>query len=254
MSKPIFNLLLILGLVYGTGIITAGRQAMTTAEAELAYVIRAPAPASFEPPRGRRARLIAPLRAAQHDIRTTLSRSGGVPIIPLLFDGWTALAGTSVIALRYPWVLLILLVTAGAARLLRRWKWAAVGGGVIAGLLALHLSGLAPWQPPPPDYAVPVADVIAQRDPLTPIVYALPPAHPVSYYRERTALTQGLALDIAWRDFTPAEATARLERVAAVWVIAPTDAEVLFNTLEQTHRPTDTQQTGGVRFVRYVRR
>ncbi len=257
MYKLISIVLLGLGLVYGLGITTATQRPITPTEAQLAHVIRAPAPPSFEPPRGRRARLTAPLRTIQQDVQSTLERAGGIPVVPLFFDGWTALAGTSAIALRYPWVLLAVLAAAGVMRVTQRHAAAMLGSGLLAGSLVLHIAGLAPWTPAPPDYRAPIAEFIAQRDPLMPLVYAVPPTHPVSYYREQTALTQGVTLDLAWRDFTPTEVSERLARMTsaeAVWVIAPAGDARLFDALDPTHRPDIAQQVGDVWFARYVRR
>ena len=73
-------------------------------EAWSVYAQAAPPPTTYDPPRGIRARLTTPLRAAQTDLYTTLSRVRNDVHPPLYFvtlDAWVWLAGDSVLALRY---------------------------------------------------------------------------------------------------------------------------------------------------------
>lgn len=107
-------------------------------EAWSVYAVNAPAPQTFEPPRGIRANVTVPLRAAYSDFTTTLARVRDDVHPPLYFmalDAWTFAAGESVFALRYLSLLVGLLGTALMYPLGRRLF------GATAGLYALAVYG-----------------------------------------------------------------------------------------------------------------
>lgn len=84
-------------------------------EAWTVYAVTAPAPTTYEPPRGVRARVTTPIKAARDDLSTTVSRVRDdvhPPLYFVLLDAWTMAAGNSVFALRY---LSLLVGVVGAA-------------------------------------------------------------------------------------------------------------------------------------------
>jgi mannosyltransferase len=107
-------------------------------EAWSAYAVAAPAPDTYEPPRGLRATLRTTVNDARADLTTTLARVRADVHPPLYFlalDGWTWLAGESVFSLRYLSLMAGLLALATTATLGRQL----FGGG--AGVYAAGLLG-----------------------------------------------------------------------------------------------------------------
>lgn len=84
-------------------------------EAWTVFALSATPPDTYEPPRGLRAQVTTPLKAALDDLRTTVERVRNdvhPPLYFLLMDAWTFIAGDSVLALRWPSLVFTLLTVA----------------------------------------------------------------------------------------------------------------------------------------------
>lgn len=115
------------------------RMSLTPPEGWTAYAVRNPAPTSYEPPRGIRAQIREPLRAAQADALATWGAAHAplrAPLYLLSLDVWTWLTSEHPLMLRLPSLWAGLLALALVYRLGRRmfgeagmWLAAILWGG-----------------------------------------------------------------------------------------------------------------------------
>ncbi|MBI5667152.1 MAG: glycosyltransferase family 39 protein [Chloroflexi bacterium] len=163
------------------------------------------------------------------------------PVMLLALNAWVA----PVYQVRYT----IAILPAGALLLagaLRRIWMSLVGTRVIVSLLLLALvyvqlvayPVLWPGKPP---WEAALRQVIAERDPLEPIITDFAPYSPAGYYDRTLYVRRGVALDLSWREHHAGELRAlvdRLRRAPSVWVALPTNTARAWHIaalLDETH-------------------
>lgn len=126
-----------------------------------------------------------------------------------------------------------LLVGAGLAAL-NHHRYGAYAAPLLAALVvAAQLNSLETMLPPKPPYRETIAAVIAERDPLEPIITDLAQRDPAHYHSRELGLTDGLALDLAWRGHTADEVRADVGRMAdaqTVWLAMPVNVAKTWHT------------------------
>jgi len=106
-----------------------------------------------------------------------------------------------------------------------RWQWGrwiAIAAAAI--MIYAQITSYDAMFAPKPDYALAVANVIEERQPLEPIITDLAQRDPTRYYSNQLNLTEGIAVDLAWRDHAAAEIdeiTARFIASDSVWLVMP---------------------------------
>ncbi|MBC8170923.1 MAG: hypothetical protein H7X77_04610 [Anaerolineae bacterium] len=75
-----------------------------------------------------------------------------------------------------------------------------------------------------------IAEYHQARNPLHPVLTAFTPDSVPGYYDYRYGLRQGVAVDLAWRDFSPDEIAVIVEKLipgeTPIWIIMPDDSPI----------------------------
>jgi hypothetical protein len=134
-------------------------------------------------------------------------------------------------ALTLPW--LVGFIGVEVVKRLVKWRpvqqLSAGGLGLVstAALTLVLLSGFISLTPPVTNWDNAVALITQSRQPLEPLILAYAPDSPPAYYADRTSLRAGIALDVGWREFTPDEQQALLDKLdpaQAIWLVMPVDS------------------------------
>ncbi|MEM6284959.1 MAG: hypothetical protein AAF787_22400, partial [Chloroflexota bacterium] len=127
---------------------------------------------------------------------------------------------------------------------------------LVAGIVLVQISGYGAMFPDKPDYQTAVATVAEQRNPLEPIITDMAHRDPVRYYSEQTNLTDGIAVDLSWRDHTPDEIDALVDGFASaehVWLVQPVNVPKTWRTVTalQTQGRSVTHRANAQNMVFY---
>jgi hypothetical protein len=166
------------------------------------------------------------LRAARVNLDSAFSRASETGLtLPyaLAVDGWSWLAGESVVGLRYGFALLVMLSAALMARVSRRWdrtRDATVMPVLLLSMIVLlRLAGLSYIRWP-----VTLDEYLAVRAPDEPALTAFAPGSIGDYYDAAYGLRQGMGINLGWREFSGAEVAAVLENLddsRPIWLLVP---------------------------------
>lgn len=135
------------------------------------------------------------------------------------------------------------LVSAAPPSTVRRQWLVVVGSAMLIVLIVVRSSPHMPLLPPleRPLWHTTIADVAALRPTIEPAMQLIPATSPAAYYARQLGLTDGISVDIAWREFD----TDELDRVISafagvprVWFFADSqtaDAAYILDALQQSH-------------------
>lgn len=182
----------------------------------------------------------------------------GVGIAFVLVNGTAAGNGLATMLVGFLPVLIVLPYFLGKARLqptIRgQVRWLTISTiVVIALLLASSLMGGARrgWRSTLDPY-------LANRNPLHPALTAFAPGSVIEYYDDRFGLRRGVAVDLAWREFSQDEVNAVVEKIipgkTPIWVIMPVDdpmTEQIISLLDEAYTTGYSDQLNGIAFYRF---
>lgn len=160
------------------------------------------------------------LRYVRDSILSAIERSDDNSISQgyhALLDGWSIIAGRTILSLRLPLVLLGMLVFCVMFALVRAWinqffsaiLWIAILSAIIVFL----------WQSTS-DWQGLVHRASQVRSITEPILITTSARSPLAYHAEQNGLTDGISIDLSWRDFTSAEIATigqNLEDMPIIW-------------------------------------
>jgi hypothetical protein len=144
-----------------------------------------------------------------------------VSLIVLLFVPVLVLAARQIGVVSFL-VMIAALMMAVLWRMRRSNSAVYVAAGITAALLLISLPELLT---PTPDWHTAVVTYLQQRNPLEPAITSFTPDSSAGYYDYRYGLRQGIAPDLAWRDFSPTEIEMIVSRLTQgsypLWLIMP---------------------------------
>jgi hypothetical protein len=184
------------------------------------------------------------------------SREAGIfPLYPLILEGWTWLVGDSIEMARVLTMLIIMVGLALFYRLIRRIvPMLALPVALAAALLVMLvlLNGVRR------DWNSVISPYLNTRNPLHPVLTAFTPDSVPGYYDHRYGLRQGVAVDLAWREFSPDEIAVIVEKLmpgeTPIWIIMTDDssiAEQVIAILSESHTLGYSDQIRDIIFYRF---
>jgi hypothetical protein len=107
---------------------------------------------------------------------------------------------------------------------------------ILVGLALPYNKGIISPAPSDTDWQTLVQEWAVSRPDNTLLIRVYPPTHPLAYYERTLDLSEGITLNLGWRNFTPEEIKSVLQTLAntrSLWVIASTNHPNTQNLLTQ---------------------